>query len=351
MAPRDGQGADHLTHLQRLRDTPERHHIFHAFRILESAFPEAPRIGNARRPREDRFRFGQEAELAFPPSTVAAFKLPEDGRPGRLTNRFFGLFGPQGPLPLHLTEYARARLRQHRDPTFVAFADMLTHRLTTLLYRAWRSGQPAPSFDRGDNDAFERKIAAFAGYRGEQMRGRDAFPDLAKRHFTGLLAQGPRNAEGLVSILSAFFGARVRIVEFVGSWLELEPSDRWQLGRPAALGGTASLGERVWSRGAKFRLVIGPLSLPEYERLLPGGASLLRLRAIVRNYLGDALDWDVNLILKGSERPAPVLGETVRLGMTGWIGAGDTTRDATDLFLDPGIGAGTTTFETKGTST
>lgn len=349
MAPSDGHGADHLTHLQRLRNAPEQHHIFHAFRILESACPDAPRIGNARRPRDDRFRFGQEAELAFPPSTVAAFRPPEGQRPGRLTNRFFGLFGPQGPLPLHLTEYARARLRQHRDPTFVAFADMLTHRLMTLLYRAWRSGQPAPSFDRGDNDAFERKIAAFAGYRGNHLRGRDAFPDLAKRHFTGLLAPGPRNAEGLVAIVSAFFGARVRIVEFVGSWLDLEPSDRWQLGRPAALGGTASVGERVWSRSAKFRLVIGPLALPDYQRLLPGGASLRRLRAIVRNYLGDALDWDVNLILEGRARPAPVLGETVRLGMTGWIGAVDSTRDAADLFLDPGLGADVATTETKGT--
>lgn len=351
MAPRDGPGADHLTHLQRLTDAPEKHHIFHAFRVLESAFPDAPRIGNARRPREDRVRFGQEAELAFPPSTVASFKPPEGDRPGRLTNRFFGLFGPQGPLPLHLTEFARARLRQHRDPTFVAFADMLTHRLTTLLYRAWRSGQPAPGFDRGDNDTFERKIAAFAGYHGRHLRGRDAFPDLAKRHFTGLLAQGPRNAEGLVSIVSAFFGARVRITEFIGSWLQLEPSDRWQLGRPAALGGTASVGERVWSRSAKFRLVIGPLSLPEYERLLPGGESLLRLRALVRNYVGDALDWDVNLILRASERPDPVLGETLRLGMTGWIGAKDNTRDAADLFLDPGLSAGTAETFKEGTPT
>lgn len=351
MASKDGPGPDHLTRLQQLRDAPETHHIFHAFRVLESAFPDAPRIGDARRPREDRIRFEQEAELAFPPSTVAAFKPPEGKKPGRLTNRFFGLFGPHGPLPLHLTEYARARLRQHRDPTFIAFANMLTHRLTTLLYRAWRSGQPAPSFDRGDNDSFERKIAAFAGYHGAQLRGRDAFPDLAKRHFTGLLAQGPRNSEGLVSIVSAFFGAKVRIVEFVGSWLELEPSDRWRLGQPAALGGTTSVGERVWSRSAKFRLVIGPLSRAEYERLLPGGSSLLRLRAIVRNYMGDALDWDVNLILKGSDRPEPVLGETLRLGMTGWIGTTDKTTDATDLFLDPGQCTDTATINMKGTPT
>lgn len=337
MAPRNGPGADHLTHIERLRDAPEKHHIFHAFRILESAYTDAPRIGNSRRPREDQVRFGQEAELSFPPSSVAAFRPPSEDRPGQLTNRFYGLFGPQGPLPLHLTEHARDRLRNHRDPTFVAFADMLTHRLMTLLYRAWRSGQPAPSFDRGDNDAFERKIAALAGLRGEAMRGRDAFPDLAKRHFTGLLAQGAKNAEGLVSILSGFFRAPVKIEEFVGAWLELEPDDRWQFGVPAQLGRGTSIGNRVWSRNAKFRVRIGPLTLEEYERLLPGGESLGRMRAIVRNYAGDALDWDVNLILKAEERPEPLLGQTMRLGQTSWVGDVNNERDADDLYLEAGL--------------
>src|SRR5690606_2649299 len=108
--------------------------------------------------------------------------------PARLVNRAFGLFGTQGPLPLHLTEYARDRLRNHRDPSFVAFANMLTHRLMSLFYRAWAAGQPAPSFDRDGNDPVERRVAAIAGYQGEALRRRDAMPDLAKRHFAGHLA-------------------------------------------------------------------------------------------------------------------------------------------------------------------
>ena len=280
MAPGTRPGANHLTHLQRLEESPETHHIFHAFRVLEASHADAPRIGNARRPREDRVRFGQEAELSFPPSTLSAFEAGRNGKPGKLTNRFFGLFGPHGPLPLHLTEYARARLRHHRDPTMVDFANILTHRMMTLLYRAWRSGQPAPSFDRGDNDGFERMVAAIAGYHGTSLRNRDDFPDLAKRHFAGLLSQGPKNASGLEQILQVFFGAHVRIQQFVGCWLDLEPSDRWQLGAPARLGQTTSVGERVWTRQSKFRIRIGPLSLEEYQRLLPGGGSLSRGRPV-----------------------------------------------------------------------
>ncbi|MFT5066635.1 MAG: type VI secretion system protein ImpH [Reinekea sp.] len=336
MAPENGEGADHLTRLAHLKASPETHHFFHALRVLEAAHPDAPRLGDARRPREEKVRFGQEAELSFPPSSIAEYAHQTATRPAMLTNRFFGLFGPQGPLPLHLTEFARARKRQHRDGTFIAFANMVTHRLTTLFYRAWRSGQPAPSFDRGTNDGFERKIAAIGGYHGTHLRKSDALPDMAKRHFAGLLAQGPKNAEGLVSILSAFFSAPVRIEQFVGSWLELEPDDRWQLGTGViALGQTTSIGERVWTRGAKFRIVIGPLSLDDYRRLLPRGTSLERMRAIVRNYVGDALDWDVNLILRREDVPMATLGKTVQLGQTGWIGTRKSKQDASDLFLEP----------------
>lgn len=335
MATGNRSGTDPLTHLERLAEDPHKHHFFHAFRVLEAAYPDKARIGEARRPREDMVRFGQEADLRFPPSSIASFDLPKGKKPGRLINRFFGLFGPNGPLPTHLTEFASGRIRHHRDPTFVSFADMVTHRLTTLFYRAWRSSQPAPSFDRGENDEIERKVAAVGGYHADKMRGKDAMPDLAKRHFAGLLAQGAKNAEGLQSILQSFFGAKVEVIEFVGCWLELEQDDRWQMGMPSQLGRTASIGDRVWTRSAKFRLRIGPLSYEEYQRLLPGTGSLERLRAIVRNYVGDALDFDVNLVLRAQDVPQPKLGETVRLGQTSWVGNTKRKEDADELYLEP----------------
>lgn len=341
MATGKGPRPDHLSHFERLVREPEKHHVFQALRVIEAEFADAPRLGESRRPRQDRVRLGQRPELSFPTSTIAGFEPAQGDRPARLTNRFFGLFGPQGPLPLHITEYVRDRLRNHRDPTFVAFADMLTHRLMGLLYRAWSAGQPAPSFDRGD-DPMARRVAALAGYRGDHLQNRDALPDLAKLHFAGLLAQGPKNAAGLEAMLTEFFGVPVRVQQFVGSWLDLEPDDRWQLGAMAGLGQATSIGDRVWSRAAKFRLRIGPLRMADYDRLLPGGASLDRLRALVRSYAGDALDWDINLILAGDEVPRASLGGATRLGHTSWIGSrrtgAEARPDAADLFLCPGAG-------------
>ena len=139
MATDKRTGPDTLGHFAKLVEEPEKHHVFQALRIIDAVHPDAPRLGESRRPREDRVRLGQEAELAFPPSTISSFKPGTDGKPGKMLNRFFGLWGPQGPMPLHLTEYARNRQRNHRDHTIVAFANMLTHRMMSLLFRAWRS--------------------------------------------------------------------------------------------------------------------------------------------------------------------------------------------------------------------
>ena len=345
MASSQRPGPDHLSLYDRLVEAPEEHHLFQALRVIEAHHSDAPRLGESRRPREDRVRLGQEAELAFPTSTIAAYTRGAAGRPDKLTNRFFGLFGPHGPLPLHLTEYARDRRRNHRDWTLQAFGDMITHRMMSLFYRAWTTGQPAPNYDRTDlDDNIAPKVAALAGYHGKHLDNRDAVPGRGRLSFTGHFSQGPRNAAGLVAILSSYFGVPVTVQEFVGTWLDLEPDDQWELGRPAALGQSTSIGSRVWSRSAKFRIRIGPLSRADYERMLPGGDALERLTAIVRSYAGDALEWDVNLVLKGDEVPRASLGGTTRLGLVSWTGARpdpDAVRaDAEDLYIYPRLHPG-----------
>jgi type VI secretion system protein ImpH len=250
---------------------------------------------------------------------------------------FFGLFGTDGPLPLHLTEYARDRKRNGRDPTLQRFADIFHHRMMSLFWRAWADSRPTVSFDRPAEDRYATYVGALAGLGMESMRQRDAMPDLTKLHFAGLLANQTRHAEGLAAILSAFFTMPVRVDSFVGAWLTMEAPDWTRLGgtpQTATLGGTALLGARVWSRQHKFRLVFGPLSLADYLRLLPGGQSFHRLIPIVRNYAGDTLVWDVNLVLKRDEIPDTVLGRQGRLGWTTWLKPRRSEAPAADLFLD-----------------
>lgn len=311
MASDERKEAGDLSRFKALKENPEKYHIFQALRLIEAAYADKPRLGRSRRPKQDAVRLKQRIDMSFASSTVARF-VPQDektGEPGELAQYMFGLFGPNGPLPLHLTEYAYNRQRSFRDPTFKAFGDIFHHRMLSLFYRAYASGEPTSSFDRkGEVDPFAQKVAAFAGLKGAAMQGRDAMPDLAKLRYAGRLSHGTRNEEGLLALISGFFGAPATMESFVGTWLELDKKDTWELGnphKPAKLGQSCSIGSKVWTRQAKFRFRVGPVGLADYKRLLPGGESLQRLKSLVNNYMGEAMMWDMNLVLnKGEAEPA-----------------------------------------------
>jgi type VI secretion system protein ImpH len=321
----------------RLLEEARRFSFFAVMRLLEAVHPERPRFGQSVRPNQDLVRLGQEPSVVHASSELAGFEAGSDGRTDQLKVNFFGLFGPDGPLPLHLTEYARDRRRNNGDRTFQAFVDLFHHRSLSLFYRAWANSRPTVSFDRPDQDRFGHYVRALIGLATPALHNRDAMPDLTKLHFAGLFASQPRNAEGLGQILSAFFDVPVRVESLVGAWLTLPEADYTRLGdnrATAEIGKSALLGKRVWSRQHKFRIVFGPLSLKDYKRLLPGGLSLHRLIPIVRNYAGDALIWDVALILRANEVPKIQLGRQGQLGWTTWLAPRRAISDANDLFLD-----------------
>jgi type VI secretion system protein ImpH len=323
--------------LQQLREAPQGFDFFTVMRRLEAKHPTRTHFGRSVRPAEDLIRLGQEPAVTHAPAALAGFDAGTEGRAGRLLVHFFGLFGPDGPLPLHLTEYVRDRRRNHADAAPQRFIDLFHHRALSLFYRAWADVRPTVNFDRPEEDRFSHYVGAFVGLSTPGLRDRDAMPDLSKLHFAGLLANQTRHAEGLGQILSSFFTVPVQVESFRGAWLSLPRSDHSRLSDGAAtaeLGKSVVLGSQVWSRQHKFRLVFGPLSLEEYERLLPGGLSFHRLVPIVRNYAGDALIWDVNLILHAADVPKTCLGRQGRLGWTTWLMPRRATADAADLNLD-----------------
>jgi len=320
-------------------EAPHRFSFHEIMRWLEAKYAGQPRFGHSSRPAQDVIRLGQEPDVTHAPAALARIEPGQEGRRDRLLVQMFGLFGPDGPLPLYLTEMARERQRNHGDAALRRFLDLFHHRLLSLLHRAWADVRPTVSYDRPDEDLFGLWIGALIGLSTPGLRNRDAMPDLLKLHFAGLLSGQTRHAEGLAAILSTFFAAPVRVDGFIGGWLILSDDDRTCLGtspRTSALGSTVLLGRRVWSRQHKFRVVFGPLTLAEYERLLPGGLSFDRLVPIVRNWAGDALAWDVNLILRRDEVPAIRLGQAGKLGWTTWLMPRSNPSDAADLFLEAG---------------
>lgn len=137
--------------LARLRAEPWRYGFLALLRRIGADARIDP-IGKARRPQAEPFRLGQQPSLAFAPREIASVGDAN----GRLKVRLFGLgmLGPNGPLPIHVTEIARDREESRRDPTLGNFLDIFHHRYLTLLYRAWASAQAAAGLDRPDDERF-----------------------------------------------------------------------------------------------------------------------------------------------------------------------------------------------------
>ncbi len=324
--------------LSKMEAHPYRFGFFSAIRFLDAVFRDSPRTGEALRRSDEALSIGQEASLNFAPATLASFKRRPGQEKWHLQTYFFGLFGPNGPLPYHLTEYARDRSRQHRDTTFADFADVFHHRLATLFYRAWSQGQPAVQMDRPELDRFTHYIGSLFGLGLESLRNQDALPDHAKLFYAAYNAGQPRHAAGLAAMIQGFFDCNVRIEECVGHWIKLPENCRLQLSSSSEncrLGQTTTLGERVWDLQQKFRVVLGPLDYKTFQRFLPGGRSLLRVIAMVRNYIGDELFWELKLVLKKADRPAIQLGRSGQLGWTTWLSSQPASKDPDELILQP----------------
>jgi type VI secretion system protein ImpH len=336
MASENGNKTEGVELLRELQQNPYRFGFYQAVRRINCAFGEKALTGTAFRPGDDPVRFAQTPHTEFAASTLDSLSFDKSSDVPRLSQFFFGLFGPNGPLPTHLTEYARDRLRHHQDPAFSRFADMFHHRMISLFYRSWAQAQPTVQHDRPNQDRFSFYIGSISGLGMPSLQENDGLSHSAKLHFAGHLSSLPRHAEGLASILESYFKVPAQVVEFIGHWLRIPNRDRLRLGSDpglGVLGESAVLGEKVWQRQDKFQICLGPLSLEEYESFLPAGKSYDAMVAAVRNYLGLELLWEVRLQLKGSEKPVTCLGKQGRLGWTSWSRSHEPREVVDDLVL------------------
>jgi type VI secretion system protein ImpH len=347
MASENRASAHHLT--EALIQDASGYDFFEALRLIEAQYQHQPRLGTSVKVSDDPVRFGQPPELQFPISTLSTYTLDENGLP-HLGVNFFGLFGPHGALPLHLTEFARERIRHFHDYTFSRFADIFHHRMISLYYRSWANARPTVSYDRPEADRFAFYIGSLLGIGGEANRKRDALADRAKLYYAGHFSAQTKSPEGLKAIIADVLSVDVQIEEFIGEWMEIQPSEYTRLGysqEVASLGQSALLGGYVWGCQHKFRVILGPLKLGQYLALLPGAEALSKLTAMVRNYIGDELVWDAKLILKKQDVPTELmLGTSIepnlnsmngeaRLGWSMWLGPRPSSHDADDLTLNP----------------
>jgi type VI secretion system protein ImpH len=365
MAAADRKTTDPL--IQEIARSVHCYDFFQAVRLLQSHWRHSPRIGTSASPSEDPIRFGQRPSLAFSPSTLDAL---QDSQPPKLLVNFLGLFGPNGPLPFHLTEYAQRRQMGQREPTaesleqtggrtqkksepelpsgakdytFSAFLDVFHHRFISLFFRAWACHQQTVDFDRQEDQRFPFYIGSLFGLANEaDIHGRfQPFPDALPLHsrlfYAGWLACPTRHAEGLEAILQDFFQLPTHVHAFVGRWFDLPDENRCILGESparACLGSTAILGSRTWQEQLAFRIRFGPMDAADLNRMLPGGSSFGRLRSWVLHYLGEQYHGEIQLVVQAAQVPTVHLGTLGRLGWDSWLQSKPFCRDADDVIFE-----------------
>jgi type VI secretion system protein ImpH len=306
------------TFLEEAVEAPWRFDFFTMMRRLERTFSDRPRIGDSASLREEFVLLGQDPFLDFPASNLARVEAA-GSRPIRVQSKFLGLLGPQGALPLDTTDEARA-WSMARDDAFPRFLDILNHRFLQLFYRAWADARPIVQHDRPEADRFVTYIGAMIGVGSAPYRNLDSVPDLAKLAFAGLMGAQAKSASRLRALIAGLFGVRVEIEEFAGTRLTLEESERSLLGaRNSALGIDTVVGAGVYSVQDKIRIRIYTSSLAEYMRFLPTGDRCEPLADAVFFYVGDQLDWELELALPSREVEPTKLGSFGQIGWTTWM--------------------------------
>jgi type VI secretion system protein ImpH len=298
---------------------PWRFDFYDVLRQLERANPNSPRIGESAARREEFVDLGQDPYLEFPASTLASVAV-RDARV-QIIVKFLGLLGPQGALPLATTEESLGWLTM-RDDAFPRFLDLFNNRFLQLFFRAWANARPIAQHDRPSQDRFIAYIGSFIGLGTPTFGNRDSVPDVAKLEFAGLIAPKAKSASRLKRLLSGLFDTKVEIEEFVGVWLSFAPEDCSTIGRKhAGLGKDLMLGRSVFSVEDKIRIRLYVKNLAHYERFLPTERSDLArpLADAVFFYVGEELDWDVELAIPSGEVAPVKLGVSGRLGWTCWM--------------------------------
>jgi type VI secretion system protein ImpH len=344
--------------------------FFQAVRLLERLNPGRVPVGKGARPDLEVVRFKTWQSLNFPASSIYGLDKPaEPNRPAPMVITFMGMTGSSGVLPRIYTERILQIIRDVRGPERYSLRDWLdlfSHRFISLFFRAWEKYRYYIPFERGefrlrDPDTFTRSLLSLVGLGTGSMRDRlraalreddEELPrekllakvdDLSILGFGGFFSHRPRNALSLAAMLSAFVRLPVKVCQFQGQWLRLDPGNQSRMGKldgNNCLGRNVIVGDRIWDVQSKIRVQIGPMSYAQFLEYLPDPAprperkALFLLAQVVRLYVGPEVDVEFQLILAAAEVPSCKVGRGVgigpRLGWNTWSHKKAMPRDADD---------------------
>ncbi len=346
VAGEDGDATADL--IARTAEAPGEAEFFQTVRLILRAARRAgrdrARVGQETRPSAEPLRFRAAAGQRFPSTEIVGAKLGEGAKP-ELTVAFMGLTGPSGVLPDHYSDLVVQR-RRARDPGMAAFLDLFNHRTISLFYRAWAKPRLPVRYEEAASpldDPFSRALAAIIGLGLPAQRSRAALGDGGMLGLAGMLGRRVRSPGAVQRLVSALFDMPVAVEEFHGRWIDIAPLERTRLAAPApgercysGLGTEAVSGIQTWDVQSRFRIRLGPMDLEQFQAFFQPDGPRTLLNQVVREAVGPAVEFDLQLVLKADAVPPLRLDDATRpalLGQTSWVGEPQVRRDRDEAVL------------------
>ena len=299
--------------------------FFQAVRLLEQANPDSPPVGGPGPYDQEAVRLRPNHSLGFPPGDVDAVeRLDGERELWRVTQNFMGLYGVESPLPPYFAEMV-AQGYLEKDP-LREFLDIFNHRAVSLYYRAWKKNRLAAQIAPQDPDTVTLSLCAALGEDDPSAHTGWAIPPHRLLRYFSILSSGIRPAASLESMVSDYFGITgVKVRQLLPRSFRLQPHELSLLGDGGSnqsLGDSFVLGERVMDWTGQFRLSLGPLDQGSFLKLQPGEPEFAELVFLVKLFVRNQLDFDLELILENQEvQPMRLSARepTHALGRNSWV--------------------------------
>jgi type VI secretion system protein ImpH len=334
------KGMDEKPEIRNLRnmleEEPFRVHFFQAVRMLQKMERDRKPVGYFVTPQGETIRFSARTSLEFPPSEIHELQRMENGQMS-MTVEFMGLCAAISVMPAPYTEFLLERVRQ-KDRAMEDFLNIFNHRMISFFYRGWEKYRFFIEYEKSREDRLSARLLDLLGLGTVGLRGRGGIPDDAYLNYVGLLARHVRSAASLQQVLEDYFGVKVHIHQFAGTWRKLDEENQTCFSGSGeaseCLGVGVVAGDEVWDHHGRIRISLGPMRFEQYLKLLPGQDAYHELVAWLRFYSNGCYETEVQLVLAREDAPPCELGSggktRPQLGLVSWLKTKPLDRDPAD---------------------
>lgn len=285
---------------------------------------------------------GEEVDFTAPIGvSVSIFPVEaverQDGRL-QIRSSLAAISGPTGSLPPIFNDLAMREAR-NRARAFSAFIDLFNERIAVLFVAASEKYRMARQlrWRKLTDNQFVKTLLSLTGFGTAELIEYSRVKQDVVLRYSGFLASRLRNNVNLSALLADFSGLPITIEQFRPRWLTVSSDEQTQPGiANNRLGIDCMAGNSILDRSSSFRIVIGPVGYDDYMSLRPDGRRIKEIYAISRLYVGDGLNFDLQIILKKEDIPFAQLGNgTVRLSWNSWARVADADKDSRDAIIIP----------------